>query len=295
MEQMEKPSPLYPTPTLLSSSPIKCERLTASYAFVSSEYPNLHGHSNFCEILMVYKGTIHNYVNGQWEIMGPGDCCLIQKGDLHKFLIYNKDQEFLGINFLIREDYFQQIKELFGDAVARRDLSPSEQQRKFYIKEQETDAIYRKAMISQKLAQEDIDSFEITSKLLIIRLLTQYLEQIYDVKEQSVPTWILQLLADIQNPANMSKTLAQHIQNVPYCYSHIAKEFKKYMSCTLNSHITTVKLSYAMNLLETTKLSTLEICGKLGYTSLSHFNHTFKKYYGQSPSYYRKLNRLPNK
>ncbi len=279
------------TPTFLSSSMVKNENLKASYAFMNTAFPRLHGHSNYCEILFIYKGTINNYVNGHWRKMSAGDCCLIQKDDIHKIIsVKNEDgtKDFLGINFLIREDYYEKLKLFCDEDIAEEVFRKTENQKCFHIGEQETESIYKKALTSQSLASDDIREFEIASKLMIVKLLLRYIEQFYNAEQKSVPSWLLQLLADIQNPDNMSKSLAEYIQNIPYSYSYIAKEFKKYMDCSMISHITAVKLNYAVELLENTTMSSLDICAKLGYNSLSHYNYIFKNYFGKTPSYYRK-------
>ncbi len=280
------------SPTFDSSSSVKHEKLKASYAFMNTAYPRLHGHSNYCEILFIYKGTIYNYINGKWKTMAAGDCCLIQKDDIHKILCLNNGnnkKEFLGINFLIREDYFEKLKLLCDDNIADEVFGETAEQKSFHVSEQEAESIYQKALVaSQGISNDDIQGFEITSKLLIVKLILRYIEQFYNVEEKSVPAWLLQLLADIQNPDNMSKSLAEYIQDVPYSYSYIAKEFKRYMDCSMISHITAVKLNYAVELLENTTLSSLDICAKLGYNSLSHYNYIFKNFFGHTPSYYRK-------
>ncbi len=278
------------SPTFLSSSPVKNENLTCSYSFMNTEYPVLHGHSDYCEILFVYRGTINNYVNGQWKKMTAGDCCLIQKGDVHRlwYILDDADNEFLGINFLIRDDYFEKLKFLCNQDVAEEVFQNTEEQKCFRVTEQEAHSIYKKALASQSLTSDDIQKFEITSKLLTVKLIHRYIEQYYNVEEKSFPSWLLQLLADIQNPANMSKSLADYIRDIPYSYSYIAKEFKKYMDCSMINHITAVKLNHAVELLENTTMSSLEICARIGYNSLSHYNYTFKKFFGRTPSYYRK-------
>ncbi len=292
MAQRPEQVDVYASPTFYTSSPVKNENLTASYAFVNTEFPILHGHSDYCEILFVYKGTINNFVNGQWQLMTAGDCCLIQKGDVHKFLFVNNgEKETLGINFIVREDYFEKMRLICDESVADEVFAKTENQKLFRISEHEADSIYKKALANQNLASDDVREFEIASKLLTIRLLVQYIEQFYKGEEKSVPLWLLQLLADIQNPANMSKTVAEYIENIPYSYSYIAKEFKKYKDCSMISHITAVKLNHAVELLEHTSLSLLDISAKLGYASLSHFNHIFKKFHGETPSYYRKQNK----
>ncbi|MBS1326470.1 MAG: helix-turn-helix transcriptional regulator [Oscillospiraceae bacterium] len=54
-----------------------------------------------------------------------------------------------------------------------------------------------------------------------------------------------------------------------------------------NQYITKLRMVYAANLLRNSDNDILTISLKSGYTSMSHFVATFKKYYGLSPSRFR--------
>ena len=74
----------------------------------------------------------------------------------------------------------------------------------------------------------------------------------------------------------------------PYSQSMLNIYFNKYVGMTLITYITTLKVSYACNLLRYTDDSPLDISSKLSYDSLSHFNRVFKKITGKTPIAYRK-------
>ena len=56
---------------------------------------------------------------------------------------------------------------------------------------------------------------------------------------------------------------------------------------TLNEYMLGLKLTHAKEQLRFTGLTTLEISSDIGFSSLSHFNHIFKKAFGMTPSKYR--------
>ena len=70
--------------------------------------------------------------------------------------------------------------------------------------------------------------------------------------------------------------------------SVLTNKFKYYMNETLVSYVTKQKIHYACTLLRSSDQSILDIAEAAHYDSLSHFNHTFKKHIGLSPSDYRK-------
>ncbi|MBQ3221724.1 MAG: helix-turn-helix transcriptional regulator [Clostridia bacterium] len=73
-----------------------------------------------------------------------------------------------------------------------------------------------------------------------------------------------------------------------YGQTTLSKLFKQYMGQTLISYINDLKLDYACSLLTNTDYNTLSISSSLGFDSLSHFNHLFKKKFNMSPLQYRK-------
>ncbi|PWM02727.1 MAG: hypothetical protein DBY05_01515 [Clostridiales bacterium] len=70
-------------------------------------------------------------------------------------------------------------------------------------------------------------------------------------------------------------------------YEHVCRLHKKITGKTIVEHLTETRMAYATHLLATTDMSILEIAMEIGYNSLSHFNHLFKKYYNISPNEYK--------
>lgn len=82
-------------------------------------------------------------------------------------------------------------------------------------------------------------------------------------------------IADIQNHCHFSPT-------------QIRKVFKKYSGYTINAYILKLKMSSAANLLKTSDLRINQIADRLGYADANYFMLQFKKYYGVTPSEYRR-------
>lgn len=100
------------------------------------------------------------------------------------------------------------------------------------------------------------------------------------------------------NPAAISAYMDKHYMDNLYL-DHIAEVFQtspKYFSSYFKKtfgvnyveYLNKVRLSHARELIRDTELSLAEIGEKVGYLNSSTFTTTFKKYYGISPSEYRK-------
>ncbi len=273
----------------IDSSIWKDPEVEASFAFVNFDYPVTHHHKDFCEICVVYSGEVINYVNGHSYLMRAGDCCLLHRDDQHMLRFADGERDdYVTVNYVIRFDYYEHLKYAFGEKFARF-FEYSEQPKAFRVDEADCNKLYRATLQLQTVNNEYFAGNEFACKNIILQLLKEYVEQrICFPKKETVPEWIQNLLIEIQKPENAHKRTGEFMEEIGYSNSYIAKEFKRHMGCSVVQHLTMVKLKYAKELLIHTSMPILEISTKLGFSSLSHFNHIFKQTYGCSPSAVRK-------
>jgi YesN/AraC family two-component response regulator len=69
---------------------------------------------------------------------------------------------------------------------------------------------------------------------------------------------------------------------------YFSNYFKKNFHINFVEYLNTVRLTHAKDLLKNTEMSVAEIGEKTGYSNASTFTSTFRKYWGGSPSEYRK-------
>ncbi len=69
---------------------------------------------------------------------------------------------------------------------------------------------------------------------------------------------------------------------------YLCHEFKKYTNRTIVQYINALRILHAQRLIDETDLTFTKIAEKTGFSSLTHFNRTFKAATGQTPSAYRK-------
>ena len=90
-------------------------------------------------------------------------------------------------------------------------------------------------------------------------------------------------------PDFLNKSVKDVYKLCPYSPPIIIRTFKEYFNMSPVEYLTKIKIDYACNLLQNTDYTTLSISKKIGYTSLSHFNHIFKKLKNLTPLEYRDL------
>ncbi len=258
-----------------------------SFLFVNYDYPMPHTHQDFCEILCVISGEITNYVNDRSRKMHRGDCWLALRDDKH-FVLCEKEKrkDFLAINFVIKYEYFLKLKDIFGEKESG--VFDSQEDNFFHLDEEMTTLLLNRTYLLQTPNRKYVAEAEFKCRCIIIDLLKELAMAKLKLKEKvNVPQWLKDLLENMQKQENMQKSLDELVGQVPYSYPYVAREFKRFVGTPMVSYFTMLKLRRAEELLLNTRKKILEISSELGYNSLSHFNHIFKKTYGLSPSQFR--------
>mgnify|MGYP003623404100 CR=1 FL=1 len=128
-------------------------------------------------------------------------------------------------------------------------------------------------------------------RVILAELVTHAISILYKLRPlpgQNYPEWFSHLLQAIHSPEFLGCTAEDVYALSGYSPPAIIRHFKKYTGKTIAAYLAGVKVAYACTLFATTGAGTLEVAGRLGYDSLSHFNRLFKQHTGKTPSEYRK-------
>lgn len=273
--------------TFLNSSAWRVNKGDVAFRFSNFQYPIEHIHKDFCEIYCVFSGEIVNIINGEEILMKQGDCCLILKDDKHSLVFSKKKpKDCLFINFVIKWEYFLHLKHLFGETALP--IFESAELKCFHLRDEERIKLLNRAYFLQTPNDEFDVEVEFDCKCIVIDLLKfLVLEKRVMKEKQNLPDWLKTLLTNMRSISNIHRSLEEIVAEMPYSYSYIVKEFKKYLDCSMVNYFTSIKLRYARELIFNTDKRILDIAMMVGYGSLSHFNRIFKKEYGLSPSQLR--------
>lgn len=132
----------------------------------------------------------------------------------------------------------------------------------------------------------------ILSKRAAYNLVSQLILSFED--KSAYPDWFELFLEKIHIPDYFLSPMSEIYKLAPYSQPMLNSYFNRFMGETLVSYITKMKVNYACNLLRFSELTVVDIAAKTKYSSLSHFNHIFKKQVGMTPSEYRVNNSVMN-
>jgi len=145
------------------------------------------------------------------------------------------------------------------------------------------DAYFHTQVLTPKAYQSMVRLLEVFSQHLSLAI-----DQIVVQQENEEPPLIKkakQFIEDRQTDDISTRDVAK-VVNVSTFY--FCKLFKKATGLTFTEYLSQVRISKAKNLLLNPNLRISEIAYDIGYQSLTHFNRTFHRIVGQSPTAYRK-------
>lgn len=245
------------------------------------DFTILHTH-DYWEALFIKEGECTHYYNGKRLMMTKNDLMLIRPADKHFFV--KTTENFSHINFIVRDfvikDYCDYLSPTLYDELISADsimmplgMHDAEKVMKynnnisFTTEDSEKNHFYTKAFVS---------------------FLIETLKSSTRLTDNTPYEWLNKFIISLYHPRNLDKFPNDVTAETGFSHQYVLRVFKKTTGKTLVNYMNEIKLNRACDLLLYHDLSTLEISNRLGFSSLSHFNHLFKKHYGISPKQYVK-------
>lgn len=260
------------------------------FNILNYSYPVMHTHEYY-EINIVLSGACLHKVNGKEYVMRTGECILIRPDDRHclEALTDGGVAAYLSVNFMIRQEYFGQVIRSLGENCGHMVLE-EQYPLDFSISQAMLSEIERTCLYIQSPGGSPNPSDVVLCRALISELVSQCIQAHFLKMHYNYPDWLQDFILVLQDPATFSQNVDKLISGIPYSYSYIQKQFKKYLGVSIISYVNSLKVSCAKELLISTQMSIAELASYLGYDSVAHLNHLFKSSVGISPMAFRKQN-----
>lgn len=244
----------------------------------------MHKHEYY-EFMFFQKGPVNHLINDKNIILQSGCLALIRPKDKHSF-IFKKENPSQHINLAITVDYFENVCNYFYNSLFSN-INQTESEIYFQLTKAEIAQINYWA---NKINMDFIEKKQQHSPNIVSLFLcfTSIIYNYLKTSQKIYPDWFSNIINTINSPDFIDKSPEDIYSLFPMSVPMVIKAFKTYIGETPVEYLTKLKINYACNLLRHTNYTTLHISSMIGYDSLSHFNHTFKKIKNLTPIQYRK-------
>ena len=250
-------------------------------------YTSLHDH-DYYEFFIITSGKTNHILNGKRQELGEKILCLIRPQDRHQFTPM-PDGRCIHINLPVTREKLEQLCAAVGTSLQDLLLVP---QRQLLLPDTDF-AQFKQSAREINLLREN-GTPESSVCLLICQMVVN---AIVILKKQDMviadgaAEWLNQVIRRIHSPEYIACQASDIYRLAGYSPPVVIRSFRKYTGETVVSYLTRAKMDSAKRLLSTTDLTVLDIAGRLGYSSVSHFNKLFRARAGMPPREYRLLYR----
>lgn len=244
-----------------------------------------HTHANYYELIFVLKGPFTQILNEKSMTLEQNCLMAIKPSDCHS-MSFPEDQSCLHANLSVKKDFFEHCISLLSPNLLNSILQKDGLCVKLNKHENSQVNYFIKKL--NMTHDEDIQQKKALITSLFFFFISIFIVQQKEYASLQIPPWLESFLQKINSPEFIDKSAKDIYAISPYSPASLIRFFKKYLNCTPTEYLLNIKINYACNLLQNTDYSIIYISNEVGFSSLSHFNHTFKKYKNVTPTEYRK-------
>ena len=240
---------------------------------------------NYYEFFIVLDNPIVHRCNGNEKVLSQNTLRFIRPQDIHGFIQY-KNLPSLHMNFAATPATIEYLIDFLAFDILRP-IIYSDREIEIILTENELNTFFFFFLQINMCEASNHQAKAAITKTLIINALCLIVARLTN-QIRNIPEWFSALLDKINTEEMLTCTIDEIYKLSNYSHVMLLQYFKKYTGLTIVQYFTKVKINYACNLLEKTNYTTLDIAGRIGFDSLSHFNRVFKKLTGKSPTEYKK-------
>lgn len=272
----------HPVTVYYHSNPGLCSR-GAAFHWWDAEYTSMHNHDHY-EFFIITSGSTYHTLNGNREELSQKTLCLIRPQDCHQFTPLS-GQRCIHINLSATEEKLSQLCQSIGTTLEQLLACHS---RRILLEDRDFSFFKQNARelnyLMETGGKEELISMIIFEMLLhAVVTVSRYRTTV----SSDCPEWLNRLLLKIHSPEYISCRVSDVYRLSGYSAPVVIRAFRQYTGETIVSYLTKARMDSARRLLVSTDLTVLDIAGRLGYSSLSHFNKLFRENTGMTPSEYR--------
>ena len=261
-----------------------------------SAYPGYaapaHWHDDI-EFVAVLSGEMQYSVNGEIVTLTENEGIFVNARQMHfGFSAERKECDFICI-------LLHPLMLCVSPAFERQFAMPVLENRDMPYIKLSADTPWQKELLNCLLGMYDAKD-DVAAPLIISSLFLKIWSLIFKNSEILAPaklqsndlTLLKNMISYIQKFYHQKITLGGIAAAGAVGQSKCCKLFDKYIGSTPNAYLIQYRLNRSVWYLENTDMNVTEIAHTVGFSSSSYYAETFRKWYGSSPSEYRKAKRL---
>ena len=259
-------------------------------------YTIKHVH-DYVECAYVLSGRCHQFLDNHDIWLEPGDFCILSPNTTHCISAASDDAIVFAIVIdkkLFNSAFIQLmnqqniLSDFFSEILYGLSASP------YIIFQTEADTFIRDIILNMYYEICDKEEFfnenvVLYFRQLMIALLRKHTQHVlvatpeYNYYDDKIVAILNYIEVHYQN-----LTLHELAKNFNYNETYLSRIIKQHTQKSFLDLLFETQMKHAKRLLDETNMSINEISHEIGCFDVSHFHKKFKKYYGESPSTYRK-------
>lgn len=248
---------------------------------------SLHNH-DYYEFFILTSGRTQYEENGERMELEKKILCLVRPQDCHQFLPI-PGESCVHMNLLVVPE---RLKELCDALEISPDWAKEEGGHRMELSDGDF-SFFKWQARELSCEREAGDQPEVVSMVIcemIIHAMVLLHKRRVLARPES-PEWLNRVLQWIHSPEHIACSVSEVYRVSGYSAPVVVRAFREYTGETVVGYLTGVRMETAKRMLASSNLTVLDIAGRLGYSSLSHFNRLFRKHAGMTPREYRRESR----
>ena len=259
------------------------------YVLGSNDIFNPHCHE-FYEIFLTVSGTVIHWINGETKPLPEGSLVLIRPDDIHGYIYDTPDNvNTIYVNLSFRKELLMALFQYLSDSFPSKTLLSSSAPPTVVVNQSKKQRFLSQLEELNTISWKDQNALNLRMRIILADILTQSFSDLPDAPRLNEPSWLTQLISEMQQPDNFIAGADRMVELSKHSREHTARCLQKYRGITVSAFLNDLKINYASNLLIHTNKPVLDICYSCGFQSSSNFYKAFEKKHSLSPSSFRKL------
>lgn len=261
-------------------TPQRAGMISWSRKAVGEEFP-LHDH-DFPEVFWISEGTMQHLINGSTTELTRGELVFVRAKDCHAFRGAG-ERGGVVCNFAVRADIVRHLRERYFPALSTAWWDGAIVPPSLQLSAVELQSLDHSA---RELADGSVSDLHATERFLLN--LFHRLRQRESPSPKSLePAWLTAARKSMEDPRNLHAGMPKLVRLAGCSAEHLARTVRRVHDTTPTELVNEMRINWTAAELQFSSRDIADIALAVGFESLSHYYHLFRKQLGVTPRQFR--------